>query len=103
MSGDVFQICMAALRGHAEFAEDVPAVGLPKLFATVCSLCRTVQMLDAFIRTGNLKYKNENITKLQGLRPDLVDHAFVQIWVTEPHSAITLLGLSAFYEWHRFN
>ena len=81
MHGDVFKICMAVLRGHVEFENDVPAVGLPKLFVKLCSLCRTVQMLDAVLRTGLLKYRNDKVTKLQRLRPDLVDHPFVQIWL----------------------
>ena len=88
MHGDVVEICMAALRGHVEFADDLPAVGLPELFATLCLLCRTVQMLDAVFRTGLLKWRNDKVTKLQRLRPDLVDHPFVQRWLTDPRNAI---------------
>ena len=91
MHGDVFEICMAALRGHDEFANDVPAVGLPELFAKLCSLCRTVQMLDAVFRTGNLKWGNDRVTKLQRLRPELVGHPLVQIWLTHPRTAINFL------------
>ena len=88
MHGDVFEICMAALRGHVEFANDLLAVGCPELFAKLCLLCRTVQMLDAVFRTGLLKWRNDRVTKLQRLRPDLVDHAFVQKWLTDPRNAI---------------
>ena len=88
MHGDVFEICMAALRGHIEFANDLPAVGLPELFAKLCLLCRTVQMLDAVFRTGHLKWCNDRVTRLPRLRPDLVDHPFVQGWLTDPRNAI---------------
>ena len=88
MHGDVFEICMAALKGHIEFANDLPAVGLPELFVKLCSLCRTVQMLDAVFRTGVLKWHNDRVTKLQRLRPDLVDHPFVQGWLTDPRNAV---------------
>ena len=65
MHGDVFEICMAALKGDAEFADDLNPVGQPELLAKLCSLCRTVQMLDAVFRTGLLKWCNDRVTKLQ--------------------------------------
>ena len=91
MHGDVFEIIMAAFRGHEEFADDIPAVLQIELFAKLCLLCRTVQMLDAVFRTGNLKWRNDRVTKLKRLRPDLADHPFVQIWLTDPRNAINVL------------
>ena len=91
MHGDVFEILLAALRGHDDFANDGHAVLRQKLFVKLCSLCRTVQMLDAVIRTGRLKWCNDSVTKLERLRPDLVDHPFVQEWLRKPRMAIDLI------------
>ena len=88
MHGDVFEICMAALKGHVDFRHDLNPVGKPELFTKLCSLCRTVQMLDGVFRTGRLKWSNDIVTKLPRLRPDSVDHPFVQGWLTDPRNAI---------------
>ena len=82
MQGDIIEIVLAALRGHPEFTAVLPSGfgELPQLFTKLVYVCRTVQMLDAFLRTGLVKSQQKPVTRLARLRPDLVDHPFVQIW-----------------------
>ena len=81
MQADVFEIVMAALRGHAEFKDCLPQGRLlPPLFAKLCSLCKTVQVLDGCIRTGRVKWQDVKAPFLASFRPDLADHPFVQVW-----------------------
>ena len=95
MHGDIFEIVMAALRGHAEFRDVLPlcSTDLPPLFAKLCSVCKTVHMLDGCIRTGNVKWQNVRAPRLAHFRPDLADHPFVQIWVSDgPQARADALG-----------
>ena len=94
MQGDVFEIAMAALRGHPEFAEVLPE-GLPQIFVKLIFVCRTVQMLDACIRTGYVKWQGAKAPKLARLRPELADHPFVREWsqgLAAQASALRMLG-----------
>ena len=82
MQGDVLEICMAAMRGHREFSDVLPASGLPVLFNKLCSVCRAIHYLDACLRTGKLKSQNvEGIALLTTHWPELASHAFVQDWL----------------------
>lgn len=80
MKGDVLEICMAALRGHPEFAEVLPTEGLPQIFNALSSVCQTIQMLDACIRTGKLKWQDRRMALITSYRPDLGEHPFVLAW-----------------------
>ena len=82
MHGDVFEIIMAALRGHSEFTEVVPQ-GIIPLFVKLTLVCRTVHKLDACIRTGRVKWQNQRAPRLEVVRPDLKDHPFVHMWLQE--------------------
>ena len=93
MHGDVLEIVMAALRGHPEFADVLPQVGLPDVFVKLCLVCRTVQLLDACIRTGYVKWHNAKVPFLARLRPELVDHPFVQAWSQDPTARANALRI----------
>ena len=62
MQADVIKILLAALRGHDDFYPNPLALhhsetGLPTLLNEFLEVCRTIQMLDACLRSGRLKYK----------------------------------------------
>ena len=79
MHGDVFEIIMAALRGHPEFQEVTPRP-LPPMFAKLTYVCRTIHLLDACVRTGHVKFRQERAARIERLMPDMADHPFVQNW-----------------------
>ena len=97
MQGDVLEICMAAMRGHHEFSDVLPANGLPVLFNKLCSVCRTIHHLDACLRTGKLKCQGKvGIALLTNpsIWPELASHAFVQAWLLDaPARQLALLSL----------
>ena len=93
MHGDIVEICMAALLGHIDFYELLPPRDGSKLFAKLCSCCRTVQMLDGVFRTGIIKWKNQRVVTLGRTRPELVSHPFVHSWLTDPRNAFGDFGL----------
>ena len=47
---------------------------------------RTVQWLDAGLRTGDLKYQDRLITIIWLYRPSLHAHPFVQAWLLDENS-----------------
>ena len=88
MHGDIFEICMAALRGDLEFKDVLPeGIELQAVFAKLCEMCRLIHMLDACLRTGRIKWQSERAPRLTYLRPDLANHSFVQIWGMEDPEA----------------
>ena len=75
---DVVEIVMGALRGGAWFHDCIvrlPEKRLPVLFALHVALCRLVQLLNARLTTGYLKYKREPLTKLD------VPCMFSDLWI----------------------
>ena len=81
MQADIIEICMAAFRGNPDFLDVLPIGRLPELHAKLVAVCRVIQSLDAIIRTGYLKWKEDRVWKLSQIRPDLLDHPFVQSWL----------------------
>ena len=99
MQGDVLEICMAAMRGHHDFSDVLPANGLPVLFNKLCSVCRAIHHLDACLRTGKLKCQGKvGIALLTNpsIWPELASHPFVQAWLLDaPARQLALLSLLA--------
>lgn len=79
MHGDVFEIIMAALRGHPEF-RDVTPRPLPPMFAKLTHVCRTVHFLEACVRTGRVKFQQAPAPRIGRLMPDMAHHPFVHNW-----------------------
>ena len=85
MSGDVVEICMAALRGHDDFAaalnyvSNTPGV-LPQLFVSFCKICRCVQIYDACFRTRRIKWQDKFVWALVDYMPDMKDQPFIVQW-----------------------
>ena len=79
MHGDVFEIIMAALRGHPEF-QDVTPRPLPPMFEKLTQVCRTIHLLDACIRTSRVKFQQARAPRIGRLMPDMAQHPFVQHW-----------------------
>ena len=84
---DVIEICLAALRGNHELEDEIGAhlarTGdrLPTIFNHLVQACRTVQWLDACLRTGWLKFERRPVKMLTNLKPHLRAHPFVLAWV----------------------
>ena len=93
MQADIIEICMAAFRGNADFTDVLPIGRLPELHAKLVAVCRVIQTLDAIIRTGYLKCKEDRVWKLSQIRPDLLKHPFVQSWLIS-YPATEILYLS---------
>ena len=83
MQGDVVEICMAALRGHDDFAAALPATPgvLPQLFDSFCTICRCVQMYDACFRTRRIKWQDEIVWALVDYMPDMKRQPFIVHWM----------------------
>ena len=71
---DIVEIVMGALRGEDWFHECIGEKRLPDLSALHVALCRLVQLLNARLTTGYLKYKREPLTKFE------VPCMFFQFW-----------------------
>ena len=85
MSGDVVEICMAALRGHDDFAAALNYVSntpgaLPQLFNSFCIICRCVQIYDACFRTRWIKWQDKFVWALVDYMPDMKDQPFIVQW-----------------------
>ena len=61
---DVIEIIMGGLRGEDWFKGWTEPTD-PTLFAYFCSLCRLIHLLNARLKTGRLKYKNESVRTLK--------------------------------------
>ena len=95
MKGDVVEICMAALRGHPDFSDAVLSfsVPLPTLFDNMNQLSRTVQYIDAFLRTGRLKFQDVRVQRLPLLLPYVRYHPFVINWMQDDTRHLALCSL----------
>ena len=63
--GDVIEIIMGGLRGENWFKGWTVEEANPQLFAYFCSLGKLIHLLDARLKSGRLKWKNERIQTLQ--------------------------------------
>ena len=95
MKGDVVEICMAALRGHPDFEGALSSFGmqLPTLFNRMNQLSRTVQYIDAFLRTGRLKFQDVCVQRLPFLLPHVGNHTFVMEWMQDDTRHLALCSL----------
>ena len=97
MKGDVMRIVMEALRGHRDFEDALRSLDrktpLPKLFNDMIQLPRTVQYIDAFLRTGRVDYRQTSVQKLQQLRSGFANHTFVQQWLLDDERHLALCSL----------
>ena len=69
MKGDVIEIFMGVLRGERDPPfHTVHIVGdptqLPALNQKFCQICQAVHFIDAHLRSGKIKYRDERISKL---------------------------------------
>ena len=88
MQADIIEICMAAFRGNPDFTDVFTPGQPPEIHAKLVAVCRVIQTLDSIIRTGYLKWKQDRVLKLSQMRPDLVNHPFVQSWFCEGYSKL---------------
>ena len=90
MQGDVVEILLAATRAHMPFGtipEEYLRPGcLPRLTASLCSMCRTVQLINAYCHTGTIKFRNyERVPTI------LSDTEFARRWLRDPHTMLAML------------
>ena len=94
MKGDVIEIIMACFRGRELFRRvyetfDEP---LPQLFDQLCGCFRTWHLLNAFLDTGRIKYRQfARVRPLQQIVLQVKNVQFVQQWISYP--AVAMLGL----------
>ena len=81
MQADIIEICMAAFRGNPDFTYEFEGLPLPEIHAQLVAVCRVIQELDSVIRTGYLKWKEDEVSTLSQIRPELINHPFVQSWL----------------------
>ena len=87
MKADVIEILIAALRGHPDVAPMlvhsgiglIDFHGLPHALGLLMEVCRTVQLLDAFLVTGWLKDQELHVQRLTS-QPAFRGHPFVHQW-----------------------
>ena len=92
MQGDVLEICMVAMRGHPEFADVLPATGLPEIVNTRCSVCCSIQYIDDCLRIGKLDCQGSvGIELLTNplCWPERASHAFVHAWLLDAPNSPT--------------
>ena len=93
MKADIVEIIMAALRGHDDFRDALLEFKLPELFNDMCQIARTVQYIDAFLRTGWIKHRERQVQKLPMLLPKLCQHEFVTMWLQAESRHLALQSL----------
>ena len=86
------EIRLAALRCHDDFDPTLDLhhsqTGLPALLNEFLEVCRTIQMLDACLRSGRLKYAGDAPVTLlynRSCMPDIINHSFVRAWLQDNH------------------
>ena len=72
---DIVEIVMGALRGEAWFHDCIGETCLPNMCVLRVALCKLVQLLNARLVAGHLKYKRELLTKVE------VPCMFSQLWI----------------------
>ena len=89
--GDVIEIVMAALRGHRFFRPifatmtDIGGRSIPELFVVFCDLCKAIQYLDAFLKSGWCKHKREYVPELLNRIPGMTSDVNCSIWHCTPN------------------
>lgn len=97
MKGDIIKIIMAALRGHDDFRDVLLPLNInkPKMFDELCQVAQTVQYIDAFLRTGYIKFRELHVQTLPLLLPESLDsHEFVIKWLQEHSRHLALISLT---------
>ena len=87
MKADVIEILIASLRGHPDLAPLlvgsgiglIDSYGLPHALSLLMEVCRTVQLLDAFLVTGWIKHQELRVNRLT-MQPAFIAHPFVLQW-----------------------
>ena len=99
VKADVIDVLIASLRGHPDFAPLlvgsgiglIDSYGLPHALSLLMEVCRTVQLLDAFLVTGWLKYKKLHVQMLT-MQAAFRAHPFVRQWQNPASKHVALVS-----------